>query len=91
MPALLLNLKLGRWICKFMRKLKLSTVIWSHLSDVQEMIRFYIDDHGEKMISNQEAINRINFVKLLTSKLDEGIKEMTEDELNEIWKKLLQR
>jgi len=75
-----------------MIKLKLSTVIWSHLSDVQEMISFGIDVRGEKtIITKQDVNNRINYVKLLTTKLEEGVKEMTEDELNEIWINLLQR
>jgi len=62
-------------------KLSLRTVIFSHLSDVQEMNNF------DKTPLNTERIRmRINLVKMLVSKLDSGVKEMSEDELNAIWK-----
>ena len=57
--------------------------IMSHLSDVQEM---------NGMSSQQENIRmRINFVKMLVQKLDDGVKEMTEDELNAVWKECNER
>lgn len=62
-------------------KLSLCTVIFSHLSDVQEINTFV------KTQQNTEEIRmRINFVKLLVSKLNSGVKEMSEEELNKIWK-----
>lgn len=55
-------------------------VIFSHLSDVQAM------NCLEKTPRVTEDIRmRINFVKMLVSKLNEGIKEMAEDELNAIF------
>lgn len=61
-------------------KLSLYTVIFSHLSDVQEMNNFV------KTPQNTEGIRmRINFIKMLVSKLNSGVKEMDEDELNAIW------
>lgn len=61
-------------------KLSLCTVIFSHLSDVQEINTFV------KTQQNTEEIRmRINFVKLLVSKLNSGVKEMDENELNAIW------
>lgn len=61
-------------------KLSLCTVIFSHLSDVQEMNNFV------KTQQNTESIRmRINFVKMLVRKLDSGVKEMDENELNAIW------
>ena len=61
-------------------KLSLCTVIFSHLSDVQEMNNFV------KTPQNTEGIRmRINFVKMLVKKLDSGVKEMDENELNAIW------
>lgn len=61
-------------------KLSLCTVIFSHLSDVQEMNNFV------KTPQNTEGIRmRINFVKMLVSKLNSGVKEMDENELNAIW------
>jgi hypothetical protein len=60
-------------------KLKKTMVITSHLSDVQEMISFG-DTEGANL--------RINFVKLLC--WDERT-ELTEDELNEIWKRCVAR
>ena len=59
-----------------MRKIKLRMAIYSHLSDTQTMI--YINDKGNANL-------RINFVKMLVDKLDSGIKEMSEDELNSLW------
>ena len=64
-----------------MRKINLCMTITSHLSDVQEINCF------AKTPQIAEDIRmKINFVKMLVDKLDEGIKEMTEDELNAIWK-----
>jgi hypothetical protein len=60
-------------------KMKKSSAIMSHLSDVQEMISFG---------ATKDANLRINFVKMLT--LDERT-EMTESELNELWKKCVER
>ncbi len=54
-------------------KLELRMVIMSHLSDVQEMIMI-----GDK----ENAIIRINFVKMLVQKFDKGMREITESELN---------
>jgi hypothetical protein len=62
-----------------MRKLKINMVIWSHLSDVQHLM---CAGHIE------EATKKINFVKLLTDKLDSGIRFMEEKELNEMFKGL---
>jgi hypothetical protein len=50
----------------------------SHLSDVQEMISF-----GD----NEGARIRINFVKML---IHDERTEMTEDELNEVWRKCVE-
>ena len=60
-------------------KLKKSMVITSHLSDVQHMILA-----GDK----EGAMLRINYVKMLC--WDERT-ELTEDELNEIWRKCRER
>ncbi len=60
-------------------KIKKSMAITSHLSDVQEMISFGDVD---------KASLRINFVKMLVH--DERT-EMTEDELNEVWRKCVER
>jgi hypothetical protein len=59
--------------------LKKSMVITSHLSDVQEMISY-----GDI----EEANLRINFVKMLSW---DKRTELTEDELNEIWRKCVDR
>jgi hypothetical protein len=59
-----------------MRKIKLRMAIYSHLSDTQTMI--YIND-------KENATLRINFVKMLVDKLDEGVDEMSENELNSLW------
>lgn len=56
--------------------LKTKMVIWSHLSDIQD---------GAPISEDQRRI--INFVKLLVNKLEEGVKEMSEDELNQIYAK----
>lgn len=60
-------------------KIKKTKVITSHLSDVQEMISY-----GK----TEEANLRINFVKMLVQ--DERA-EMTEDELNAVWRKCVVR
>lgn len=60
-------------------KIKKSSVIMSHLSDVQEMISFG---------ATKDANLRINFVKMLT--LDERT-EMTESELNELWRECVEK
>lgn len=56
----------------------LKITIFSHLSDVQETLSVPSEQERNRM--------RINFVKMLISKLDKGTKEMTEDELNALWK-----
>ena len=55
-------------------KLNLRMVIFSHLSDVQHMSDF------------EEIRMRVNFVKMLVTELDKGVKEMSEDELNALWR-----
>jgi hypothetical protein len=55
-------------------KLNLRMVIFSHLSDVQHMSDF------------EEIRMRVNFVKMLVTELDKGAKEMSEDELNALWR-----
>jgi hypothetical protein len=64
-----------------MENLCLRMVIMSHLSDVQEMVN----------VSPEKIRMRVNFVKILVQKLDKGVKEMSEDELNEEWKKCNER
>ena len=59
-------------------KIKKSMAMTSHLSDVQEMISF-----GD----NEGARIRINFVKML---IHDERTEMTEDELNEVWRKCVE-
>jgi len=54
-------------------------VIFSHLSDVQEMI---------ERDGKEEARQRINFVKTLVTKLNNGVKTMEEEKLNELWREL---
>jgi hypothetical protein len=60
-------------------KIKKSMAITSHLSDVQAMISF-----GEV----RDANLRINFVKML---IHDERTEMTEDELNAVWRECLAR
>lgn len=55
----------------------LKIVIFSHLSDVQESLTMPGEQERNRM--------RINFAKMLISKLESGTKEMTEDELNALW------
>lgn len=55
----------------------LKITIFSHLSDVQESLSMPSERENNRM--------RINFVKMLISKLESGTKEMTEDELNDLW------
>jgi hypothetical protein len=58
-------------------KLSLKMAIFSHLSDVQEMLRFQGQEEKIRM--------EVNYVKMLVSKLSDGVKEMTENELNSLW------
>ena len=54
--------------------IRLQMAIMSHLSDAQALL------------SNPELANlEINFAKWLLLKLDNGIKEMSSEELNEEW------
>ena len=66
-------------------KIKKSIAIMSHLSDVQEMISF--GKTKDESLTNFANL-RINFVKMLI--LDKRT-ELTEDELNELWRKSVER
>jgi hypothetical protein len=66
-------------------KIKKSMAIMSHLSDVQEIISF--GKTKDESLTNFANL-RINFVKMLI--LDKRT-ELTEDELNELWRKSVER
>lgn len=65
-------------------KITVQMAIMSHLSDAQDLLTYGLGVQGKR-----SALERINFAKQLVLTYPDTSVEVEEEELNEIWRKVI--